>query len=405
MNCQRMRDEIKAYIDGELGWISRRRVTRHLSKCTECRAELQRINELTDEIREIEPVPVPSGLRERIMAEIASISSQAGSRRVISLRPVVAASLLIVFIGIGMATRTVVRNNRARVQSSHQIATKDTELSAHLAAAPTTINSTEALPKSKHATGEPAWSSPNVGVDTGSDAMDVIVSQPTIIKTADLSMEVKRFQVAYDRVVTISKSAGGYVSDSSTEADEAVPTSGTVTLRVPVVTFERTIERLGKLGVVKSKAIHGQDVTGQVVDLESALRNKRAEEKQYLDVMSRAKRVPDIVTVSQELYRVRGEIEEAQGQLKYLKTSAAMSTINLELRENEKAKPAPKSQLRRTFGDAVGSLGRTLGGLAAVLVWLAVYSPFWLLAGGVGLYFRRRLVSDQSADQGTASLR
>jgi hypothetical protein len=136
--------------------------------------------------------------------------------------------------------------------------------------------------------------------------------------------------------------------------------------------------------------VSGQDVTGEVVDLESRLRNKRAEERQYLDVMNRAKRISDIVTVSNELYRVRGEIEEAEGRLKYLKSSAAMATINVNLKENEKARPLPKSSINRTLSNAVASLGRTAIGLATLAIWLGVYSPFWALPLGAVVYVRRR---------------
>jgi hypothetical protein len=214
--------------------------------------------------------------------------------------------------------------------------------------------------------------------------------QTLIVRTADLSLEVKDFQKAYDQAVSICESAGGYVTNSSAEAEETTPTWGTLAIRVPVQAFDRTVERLGKLGVVKSRNVTGEDVTGEVVDLESRLRNKRAEEQQYLEIMNRAHRVADVVTVSNELYRVRGEIEETQGRLKYLKSAAAMSTINLTLNENRKAKPLPVSSIGRALSNAWESLTRTAKALAVIAVWLGVYSPFWLLPLAIVLYVRRR---------------
>jgi len=210
-----------------------------------------------------------------------------------------------------------------------------------------------------------------------------------IIKTADISVQVKSFDSAYDAAVAIGKSTGGYVTDSSADTTGNEPTSGRLTIRVPVGAFERTVARLGKLGKVMNKSISGEDVTGEAVDLESRLRNKRAEEQQYLEIMNRARRIADIVTVTNELSRVRGEIEEAQGRLKFLKSSSAMSTISLSLAEKSKPKPAP-SALGGAFSGAVGSFVEFLTDLATILIWLAVYSPFWALPIAIAVYLKKK---------------
>jgi hypothetical protein len=214
-------------------------------------------------------------------------------------------------------------------------------------------------------------------------------SAELIVKTADMTIEVKDFQKANDQAIVIAKSSGGYITNSSAASDAGVPSSGTLAIRVPVESFERAVKRLGELGKIKSNAISGEDVTGEVVDLESRLRNKRAEERQYLDIMNKAHRVTDIVTVSNELYRVRGEIEEMVGRVKQLRSSAAMSTINLTLSEKVK-KPVPVSSIRRAFNDAIASMGSTLSALASLVIWLAVYSPFWALPLAVAIYYKNR---------------
>jgi hypothetical protein len=217
-----------------------------------------------------------------------------------------------------------------------------------------------------------------------------------IIKTADLSVRVADFQGSYNRAVSIAKSVGGFITDSSAETDGDSPTSGTMTVRVPVDNFERVLERLAALGKIQNRSVNGEDVTAESVDLESRLRNKRAEERQYLDIMNRAKKVGDVVTVSNELYRVRGEIEEFQGRMKYLKNASAMSTINLTLSEKEKPKPKAGSGLGKTFKDAVASLMNTAKTLTAALIWLLVYSPVWAILLFGGLYVRKRIITQEA---------
>lgn len=154
------------------------------------------------------------------------------------------------------------------------------------------------------------------------------------------------------------------------------------------------VEQLGKLGVVKSKTITGEDVTGEVVDIESRIRSKRVEERQYLDIMNRARSITDVVTVSNELYRVRAEIEQAQGRLKYLRSASAVATVNVRLDERSKVKPAAAgSVIYNSFTGATASLGSTLKALGVIAVWIAVYSPLWAVPVGIWVYGRRKRVA------------
>ncbi len=111
--------------------------------------------------------------------------------------------------------------------------------------------------------------------------------------------------------------------------------------------------------------------------------------------MTRARRIPDVVTVTNELSRVRGEIEESQGRLKYLKSSAAMSTIDLTLQHPKPpARKVHGAVIINSFWSALGSLKGSLNALATVAVWLLVYSPFWALPIGFWLYYRRRAAAN-----------
>lgn len=365
MNCQRVRDEIKAYIDGELGLIERWQVARHIRTCDACREEEIAMTKLTDELSETEQTPAPEGLRDRVMAELDLEGSPAPIRRPWTAHPAVqfaALSLIVVVLAAALFPPL----SRPKI-----------------AALETGYFSREQAEKSKAQTGGARSDyRPKEGAAVGAPLM--------IIKTAQIKVEVKRFQPAYDEAVLIAGSVGGYVTNSTSEQNDDIGDYGTVTLRVPEQAFGRTVDRLGRLGKVVSKHFTGEDVTGEVVDIESRLRNKRAEEQQYLAIMDRARQVRDVVTVSNELYRVRGEIEQAQGRLKYLKSAVAMSTINVELSENFAAKPEADPTLWNTVTGAAKSLLGTLKTLAKMLIWLLVYSPVWALPIVVWLVFRRR---------------
>lgn len=383
MNCLRARQEIKAYIDGELRPWTRWLVARHIATCEDCRREMQQMTELTNEVANVPSVSAPSGLRDKVMGSLTFQPASRAPRVRSHTRGLATGAAGLVGVVL-LAAIIMPMFNRAKESGSYA------RYLAAQRAQPAGI-APKLSPSMVACSPKPIAEAKDFDTTVvGKVQSEAEPSAPQmIIKTAELGVQVRSFQRASDEAVTIAKSSGGYVTDTSASSDAGISTEGSMTLRVPANAFERTMNRLTKLGTVTARSITGEDVTGESVDLESRLRNLRAEERQYLEIMNRAKRIPDVVTVTGELSRVRGEIEEAQGRLKYLKTSAAMSTINLSL--SEKARPKPhKSALGTSLGNAVSSLRGTLNGLASLLIWLAVYSPFWALPIAVWLYTRRR---------------
>ncbi|HOP79737.1 MAG TPA: zf-HC2 domain-containing protein, partial [Armatimonadota bacterium] len=68
MKCQKIRSDLKAYIDGELGFVARWRVARHLAVCEECKEEHKAMKELTEVLKSVAGVAVPSGFKQRVQA-------------------------------------------------------------------------------------------------------------------------------------------------------------------------------------------------------------------------------------------------------------------------------------------------------------------------------------------------
>jgi hypothetical protein len=100
MKCDRIQEDIKAYIDGELGWFARRRVARHLAHCAACKTEFEEITKLSLELRELPDAPVPDRLRSRVLSQIELKPAERHSpiRRLASLPAVgVLAAALIIF--------------------------------------------------------------------------------------------------------------------------------------------------------------------------------------------------------------------------------------------------------------------------------------------------------------------
>jgi hypothetical protein len=168
--------------------------------------------------------------------------------------------------------------------------------------------------------GEVPASSPNVP------------TEKKIIRNGSLDLLVKNAEDSLKKITDIASLNGGFIESSYIyEVSEGVK-SGSVVLRVPSKNFDTTISALKQIAVkVQREETNSRDVTAEYVDLEAQIKNYRAEEKQYLEIMNRAVKIEDVLNVASRLSDVRGRIERTQGQLNYLARQVDMSTISVSL--------------------------------------------------------------------------
>lgn len=164
------------------------------------------------------------------------------------------------------------------------------------------------------------------------------VAQPVdkkIIKTGDLSLKVEKAETAAEAIANIAKLNKGEVSNSSFYESGRGVKSGTITVRVPYQNFDTAFAEIKKVATqVVSEATNAQDITEQYIDLEARLKNKRAEEVSFTALLNRSGKLEEIISVTKELARVRGEIEQLEGQMRYLNSQTDMSTITVNITED-----------------------------------------------------------------------
>lgn len=213
-----------------------------------------------------------------------------------------------------------------------------------------------------------------------------------VIYNANLALIVKDTLQAMDAARKIVQAAGGYIAESNSyRQDEQL--RATITARVPSEKLTDTLDQLKKLALtVDSESLKGEDVTDQYTDLQSRLRNLEAAEQQYLDILTRAEKIDDVLAVQQRLTEIRGEIEQAKGRMDYLSKSAAFATITISLTPDTLAQPISIGGWRPqgTVRDAFMALVWALRALVTILIWtLICVLPVGLILG-VPLYFGGR---------------
>jgi hypothetical protein len=260
-----------------------------------------------------------------------------------------------------------------------------------------------AVPQLAPAPAARSVSAPAAAGDQASLAQ-VDFSQRLIVRTASVRLLVDEVGPTAIQISELSRSVGGVLVNSTQREENGRPTA-TVTIRVPAERFEEVMEQLRGMAVrVSSEQVSAQDVTEEFVDVDARLRNLRATEERYLALLQQARTVEDILKVEQQLSNVRGQIEQLQGRLEFLRRSAQTSLITVELRPLLASQtPIDGWSAWPVIAQAWAALLSALQFLIAAVIWLAVFSPLWIPGLLLIRSWRRRRAGRGGRDRVTAA--
>ncbi|MDX3639695.1 DUF4349 domain-containing protein [Streptomyces sp. MB09-02B] len=213
---------------------------------------------------------------------------------------------------------------------------------------------------------EQSGNSDSTGKGKGSDAPPS-VSPSHIIRTATLTVRVKDVPKALDEARTAVEGVGGFVGSESTTRDGKDRERTRVVLRVPAEKYEEVLTELEGTGKLIERKTKAEDVTDQVVDVESRIKTQRASVARIRELMDRATKLGDVVTLEGELSTRQADLEALLAQQKSLKDRTSLATITLTLSETA-VKKAP-------VDDDPGFVDALAGGwnaFVAVFRWLAM---------------------------------
>ena len=208
-----------------------------------------------------------------------------------------------------------------------------------------------------------------------------------VIRTGSLDLIVMHPADAIERVTQIAQAHGGYVIQSQLTGQREYET-GSVTLRVPVAQFDAVRQQLkGLAKSVDQETTSADDVTMRYAENEATLRNYRAEEASYLEIMKRSGRIKDTLEVAQELGDVRGRIERLAAEIRAMNLQSEMTAITVSLRTEPVVVSGkgwrPLYQLRLAWNEGMDALADYATSMMAVVLRLPAVAAwaFTLLVG------------------------
>ncbi|MBW5423998.1 DUF4349 domain-containing protein [Streptomyces sp. BG9H] len=207
------------------------------------------------------------------------------------------------------------------------------------------------------------------------------VTGPQVIRTARLTVRVGDVPKALEEARAAAENAGGIVGNENTSRDDEGRERSRVVLRVPQNAYEEVLTALEGTGKLIDREAKAQDVTDQVVDVESRVKSQRASVARVRELMDKATKLSDVVTLEGELSTRQADLESLLAQRASLKDRTAMATITLSLTERQGQGQASTGDDDPTLGDALGGGWDTFTtGLRWIAIALAAILPFAAVA-------------------------
>lgn len=178
----------------------------------------------------------------------------------------------------------------------------------------------------------------NLAVELSDRAFDVALPPPPaqevsidrkIIREGNLSFETKDINATRVQIGQYTMELKGYIaSENAWKSEDQI--QHTLELRVPAVNFDMLLSKITEnAGKIDSRNIQTQDVTEEFIDVEARLKTKKELESRYLELLKKAVKVEEILSIEKEMGTLRGEIESVEGRLKYLNDKVSFSKLSV----------------------------------------------------------------------------
>ncbi|HUJ40319.1 MAG TPA: DUF4349 domain-containing protein [Candidatus Acidoferrales bacterium] len=424
------REEVMAYLDGELAPERATAVAAHLELCGECRELAASLRSLSRQMTDWQVGAIPATVEQNVMRaarlerdakapapkEESPARSRVGVRWLAWSGALLTMALVLFVFGIPSLYRSRTGSDAERQRA--------TGLSAP---APAPAANTPAL-EDKRRLDQMARSYAQRDMKTpAADEMSLRKDQaagaaaakaapaakqketgPMIVRRAALALLTKEFDAARASLENLVKAHQGYFGQLNVTAPNNAGRELVATVRVPAGQLDAVLVELRKLGRVEQENQSADDVTRQYVDLTARLANAREEEKRLVDILrERTGRVSDVLEVEQQIASTRQQIEEMDAERKTLDNQVQYASVDLRIKEEYKQSldtPAPSVGTRinnaavEGFRDAadlvIGLVLWLLGAIPTLLVLVALLGwPTWRLAG----WARRRFFMPAAA--------
>lgn len=413
MKCERIREQMSAYIDNEINEVDKIKFEKHIAECSHCKEEYELLMEVVKECSNINEEELPENFREELHYKLQK-AQKSKSRRFSSFIKrnrwqtiAVSAVAAVLIFSLSINGLNLFRYKGETAQRSGidgSIGKRNYFISANTEApsvesveAGTAKDSAVKVSPSKTGKEEFIFNEKVAGTyesDNIKNFNTTTLDKNTarkIVKNGNISLKVSDIQGKIDEITAMTDQLGGYVESSYAE-DIAAPETekekatkmGSITIKIPADKFDSAFQRITAMGTIINQSTNNNDITKQYIDMESRLNNLKIQEKTYQDLLSKAKNVDEILRIETELNRIRTDIDIMLGDLKRWDEQVEYSTIYINLTEQKKAeleKVNTSGVWYRAKQGLINTINSIKNGIALLFVFLVSVLPYILILG------------------------
>ena len=215
-----------------------------------------------------------------------------------------------------------------------------------------------------------------------------------LIRTGNVTLEVKTVSDAEEKISAWAKSLGGYITNANTWENGAG-----FTVRVPASRFDDAMAQAGEFGRVTNRSVSSQDVSDNYYDLQSRLQTKYILRDKLTGYLNQAKDIKDLLEIERQLNSVLEDIDSTESRFKRLSGQIDFSTIyiNMQFERGKDEGGIILPDVKNSWNEFVSTVIAFFWGLLKVLFYIVIFGIpliaiaaflFWLLFGKVGLLVR-----------------
>lgn len=200
--------------------------------------------------------------------------------------------------------------------------------------------------------------------------INAVLAERKVIKNANVTIEVEKFDEAYSRLNSILLGIG-FIERSDINTDKIyvksevkLVKSGVIVVRVDKNEFDKVFNNVKGLGVTTRESSGTEDVTSKYLDVESRLRLLRYEEGRLEEYLKKLDDPDKIFKTQSRLTDIRHEIESFTVTLRKLNDLVDLSTITINMNEKRPIDENPPA--KKTYGERL--LGNFLDSFKGVIV-------------------------------------
>ena len=385
------REEVMAYLDGELSGAAAESARSHLETCAECRDMAAGFARVTGQFGEWGVEPAPAELNTRVVPPTSESSPAArlghwlrGPRLAFA-----GAGAVILATGLFLSANWALPDMERPGGQGQNLS----RASEALAESPAPVHRSE-FPMPAPPTSAPSPVAQEPGLP----------AQPMVIRIVTMRLSTEKFDEARPSIEQLIATHAGRIGALSITG-ERNRRSLSATLRVPSARLDAVVAALRPLGQVLHESISTEEVTSEYQDLSIRIATATREEQRLVGLLTnRTGKLSEVLEVEREIARVRTDIERMDAALRARKDDVDFSSINLQVAEAYRAEIAlaPVSigaRLRNSAIDGVRSASDGLLGVILSIVELAPTVILWVLvlAWPVRAVVRRARASRQGS--------